>query len=98
MLPIVGRQADAWHAFGSAAALKRKAKIVDEHAERVGRDPKDIVRATALSLSEPWDEVRSTIEELHDAGFTYLTVSFPSEGQARLDEFITDVMPAFSGA
>jgi F420-dependent oxidoreductase-like protein len=95
MLPVVGRQADAWHAFGSVESLRRKAKIVDEHARRVDRDPAQIVRATALSLSEPWDEVRSTIEALSDLGFSYLTVSYPSEGQARLAEFVSDVMPAF---
>jgi F420-dependent oxidoreductase-like protein len=96
MLPIVGRQADAWHAFGSVESLKRKAKIVDEHARRVDRDPADILRATALSLSEPWDEVRATIDALRDVGFSYLTISYPSEGQARLDEFVTDVMPEFA--
>jgi F420-dependent oxidoreductase-like protein len=97
MLPIVGRQADVWHAFGSVDSLKRKARIVDEHAERVDRDPKDIVRATALSLSEPWDEVRSTVDRLRDAGFSYLTVSYPSEGQPRLDEFVDDIMPELTG-
>lgn len=98
MLPIVGRQADAWHAFGSVDALKRKARIVDEHAESAGRDPSSILRATGLSLSEPWDEVRATIDALDAAGFSYLTVSFPSEGQARLDEFVAEVMPAFTSA
>jgi F420-dependent oxidoreductase-like protein len=98
MLPIVGRQADAWHAFGSVDALKRKARIVDEHAERAGRDPSSILRATGLSLSEPWDEVRATVDALDAEGFSYLTVSYPSEGQARLDEFVTEVMPAFTSA
>ena len=93
MLPIVGRQADVWHAFGSPESLARKAKIVDESAERAGRDPKDIVRATALSLSEPWDEVRATVDRLRDIGVSYLTVSYPSEGQPRLEEFVDKVMP-----
>lgn len=97
MLPIVGRQADAWHAFGSVESLRRKARIVDEHARRVDRDPGDIVRATALSLSEPWDQVRATIDALSEAGFSYLTVSYPSEGQGRLEKFVGDVMPAFTG-
>jgi F420-dependent oxidoreductase-like protein len=98
MLPIVGRQADAWHAFGSVDSLRRKARIVDEHAERAGRDPAGIVRATGLSLSEPWDQVRATIEALQTEGFSYLSVSYPSEGQARLDEFVRDVMPSFTSS
>ena len=93
MLPIVGRQADVWHAFGSVESLERKAAIVDESAQRAGRDPKEIVRATALSLSEPWDEVRATVDRLRTIGVSYLTVSYPSEGQGRLEEFVAKVMP-----
>jgi F420-dependent oxidoreductase-like protein len=95
MLPIVGRYADVWHGFGSLAVLRRRSRIVDEHAERAERNPAAIRRATALSLSEPWDEVRGLIEALDDAGFSYLTVSYPSEGQARLEEFVESVMPAY---
>ena len=96
MLPIVGRHADVWHGFGSVSELKRKAAIVERAAEDAGRDPSTITRSTALSLSEPWDEVRTTISGLRDAGFEYLTVSFPSEGKERLDEFVEKVMPEFA--
>jgi F420-dependent oxidoreductase-like protein len=97
MLPIVGRFADVWHGFGSVRTLVRRSQIVDEHAENAGRDPASIRRSTALSLSEPWDEVKALIESLAGAGFSYLTVSFPSEGQPRLDEFVETVMPAYIG-
>ncbi|HVM36279.1 MAG TPA: TIGR03560 family F420-dependent LLM class oxidoreductase [Actinomycetota bacterium] len=97
MLPIAGRHADVWHGFGSPQRLVEKARIVDEHAERAGRDPEDILHATALSLSEPWDEVRRTVDALRDAGFGYLTVSWPSEGRARLEEFVERVMPEIAG-
>jgi F420-dependent oxidoreductase-like protein len=93
MLPIVGRWADAWHAFGSPRSMARKTKIVERAAEEAGRDPSDIVRSTALSLSEPWDEVRRTVDGLRDVGVSYLTVSWPSEGRGRLEEFIDKVMP-----
>jgi F420-dependent oxidoreductase-like protein len=93
MLPIVGRHADAWHSFGSADNLARKWTIVEDHARKAGRDPSAIVRATGLSLSEPWDEVRSTAAKLHRIGVSYLTVSWPSEGKPRLEEFVDQVMP-----
>jgi F420-dependent oxidoreductase-like protein len=98
MLPLVGRLADAWHAFGSIAALKRKSAIVDEHAERAGRDPATVTRATGLSLSEPWNEVIARANALRDAGFSYLTVSWPSEGRARLEEFVEKVMPELASS
>jgi F420-dependent oxidoreductase-like protein len=98
MLPLVARLADAWHAFGSVDTLKRKSAIVDEHAERAARDPADITRATGLSLSEPWDEVTAHANALRDAGFSYLTVSWPSEGRGRLEEFVEHVMPQLAGS
>ena len=96
MLPLVARRADVWHGFGNVDAIRRKSRMIDEHAAKVGRDPRTIRRATALSISEPWDEVRSTAEALSDAGVSYLTVSWPSEGKTRLDRFVEGVMPDLS--
>jgi F420-dependent oxidoreductase-like protein len=96
MLPLIGRQADVWHGFGSADSLGRKWSIVARAAEEAGRDPSSIVRSSNLSLSEPWDDVRRSFEVLRDAGFTYLVVSWPSEGRARAEEFVSDVMPTLS--
>jgi len=93
MLPMVGRLADAWHTFGDLLSLPRKWAIVAEHAERAGREASSIVRATDLSLSEPWGEVRARVEALHDLGFSYLVVSWPTEGRARVEEFVRVVMP-----
>ena len=96
MLPIVGRHAEVWHAFGSLDQLQRKWDIVARAAEEAGRDPETIARSTSLSLSEPWDEVRKRIAALQDAGWTYLEASWPSEGKGRLDEFVEQVMPEFT--
>ena len=92
MLPIVGRHADVWHAFGSGDDLRRKSRIVDEAAEAAGRDPASIQRATDLSISEPWDEVKRALEAKVEAGITYLTVSWPGQGQDHVEEFISEVM------
>lgn len=89
---IAARRADAWHSFGSPTELSRNAALLDEEATRAGRDPSTILRSTNLSLSQPWDEVRRTAEELASVGFSYLVVSWPSEGQGRLDEFVDRVM------
>jgi len=93
MLPIVARQADAWHAFGSDDSLARKSRLLDQLAEKAGRDPKVILRSASLSLSRPWDQVRRRASQLRAAGFGYLIAEWPSEGKRRLDEFIEKVMP-----
>jgi F420-dependent oxidoreductase-like protein len=93
MLPIVARQADAWHAFGSDDSLARKSRLLDQMAEKAGRDPKAILRSASLSLSRPWEQVRRRAAQLRAAGFAYLIAEWPSEGKRRLDEFVEKVMP-----
>ena len=96
MLPIVARQADAWHAFGSDDSMVRKSRLLDELAEKAGRDPKAILRSASLSLSRPWDQVRRRAAQLRSAGFAYLIAEWPSEGKGRLEEFVEKVMPELS--
>jgi F420-dependent oxidoreductase-like protein len=98
MLPIVARQADGWHAFGSAPGLARKARLIDELALKAGRDPGRILRSTSLSISEPWDQVRRRAEAVRKLGFSYLVVDWPSEGKRRLEEFVQEVMPELGAA
>jgi F420-dependent oxidoreductase-like protein len=93
MLPIVARQADAWHAFGSEDSMVRKSRLLDELAEKAGRDPKAILRSASLSLSRPWDQVRRRVAQLREGGFGYLIAEWPSEGKGRLDAFVEKVMP-----
>jgi hypothetical protein len=67
--------------------------IVRAAAEKAGRDPASILQSSSLSISEPWTEVRDVYERLVTAGVKYLIVGWPTEGKARLDEFMKDVMP-----
>ena len=97
MLPIVARKADAWHAFGSDQSLAGKSKLLDQLAEKAGRDPKAILRSASLSLSRPWDQVRRRAAQLREAGFGYLIAEWPTEGRGRLDEFVEKVMPEIAG-
>lgn len=91
MLPIVGRQADVWHSWGGRYA--EKWDVVHRAAEEAGRDAETIVRASSLSISEPWDEVRLAFDAHVANGVSYLVIDWPSEGRARLDVFIESVMP-----
>lgn len=93
MLPLVARRADVWHGFGEVRSIERKSRLLDDLAEKAGRDPSSIKRSTALSISEPWDQVRTRAEALAGLGVSYLTVGWPSEGKARLEEFVESVMP-----
>jgi F420-dependent oxidoreductase-like protein len=95
-LPLVSRYADAWHAYGSPDSLRAASDQIDRLAAEAGRDPKDIMRAASLGLSEPMDEVRKKIDDWRDAGFDYLVCSWPSEGRERVEEFAHTVLDAGS--
>ncbi len=97
MLPLVARHADVWHTFGDPATFARKSQLLDDLAVDAGRDPASITRATSLSLSEPWDEVRANAEELAAAGAQHLICGWPGEGQARVAEFVETVLPTLPG-
>ncbi len=93
MLPLAGRMADVWHSFGRPDTLARRWDIVRKSAENAGRDPAKITRATNLSISENWDEVRRVADGYRDKGLDYLIVSWPSEGRARVEEFVAKIAP-----
>ncbi len=93
-LPIVGRFADAWHGWASdATELAALNAIIDGAAEEAGRDPASILRASSLSISEPWDEVKAAYEWMHSGGIGYLVIDWPTEGQGRLEEFLERILP-----
>jgi F420-dependent oxidoreductase-like protein len=92
-LPLAARFADAWHAFGSPKSLAAASERLDQLASEAGRDPRSILRAGSLSLSEPMDKVQRHVEGWRDAGFDYLVCGWPSEGRERIEAFVTEVMP-----
>ena len=90
-LPLVGRQADVWHGWGGGYA--EKWDVIRRSAEKAGRDPAQILKSSSLSISEPWDEVRSEYETHLANGVSYLIVEWPTEGRKRLEQFIDKVLP-----
>ena len=68
--------------------------LLDQLAADAGRDPSSIRRAASLSLSEPWDQVQATAESLRAVGVSSLICGWPSEGRARVQEFVDQVLPS----
>jgi F420-dependent oxidoreductase-like protein len=94
-LPIAGRHADAWHGWADDAdEMAEMMAIVDHAAEAAGRDPSSILRASSLSISEPWDEVKAAYAWMRDAGMGYLVIEWPGEGRPRVEEFLERVAPS----
>jgi F420-dependent oxidoreductase-like protein len=96
-LPITGRYADVWHGWADdGAELAEMMAIVDRAAEEADRDPARILRASSLSISEPWDQVKAAFEWMVAGGIGYLMIEWPSEGRGRLEEFLEQVLPTLA--
>ena len=95
-LPLAARYADVWHTYGSPEELAALTSRLDTLADEAGRDPRAIVRASSLSLSEPDAEVRANIEQLAGLGFDYLVCGWPGEGRDRVEAFAHTVMADYT--
>ncbi|MFP5330795.1 MAG: LLM class flavin-dependent oxidoreductase [Acidimicrobiia bacterium] len=87
MMPIAARYADVWHAYGTPESLAPKNQRMTEHAERAGRDPKELKRASSLSLEDDLDTISRTVEAFEELGFDYLVCGWPSEARALVEPF-----------
>ena len=97
MIPLAARAADVWHCFSPIEELAHKTRVLEEYAERAGRDPASILRAASIPISDPWTEVVERIEVLRGLGFGYIVIEWPPEGPERLEEFARTVMPDVDG-
>ncbi len=95
-LPLAARYADVWHTYGAPAQMREMSQYLDGLARDAGRDPKAIVRAASLSLSEGWDDVRRSADAMRDIGIGYLVCGWPGEGQDRVAEFAQKIMGEYT--
>jgi F420-dependent oxidoreductase-like protein len=95
-LPLVAKYADVWHSFGTPTSLRDSYERIDQLAIEAGRDPSDILRAGSLSLDDI-ETARKHATKWRDAGYGYLVCGWPAAGDAQVERFVRDVMPAFSG-
>jgi alkanesulfonate monooxygenase SsuD/methylene tetrahydromethanopterin reductase-like flavin-dependent oxidoreductase (luciferase family) len=95
-LPLVARYADVWHTWGSPNSLTEANARIDELAAEAGRDPKDIQRASSLSLDD-LETARKHAGKWQDIGYDHLVCGWPEAGDAQVEAFAREVMPDFQG-
>jgi len=72
-LRITARYADEWNVWGTVDTLIHKMKILDQHCEDIGRDPKEIQRSAVALLFLSDDDkfigqIRETVDRAMIAG------------------------------
>lgn len=86
MMPIAARYADVWHSWGTPESMTAKSQRLSAHAEKAGRDPSEITRASSLSLDDV-DEARRQIDAWEKAGIEYLVCGWPGAGRPQVEAF-----------
>jgi probable F420-dependent oxidoreductase len=72
-LRITAEHADIWHYFGTPEDMGRKSKILDDWCAKVGRDPADIERSTAVDYGKITGDPIDLAEQYYALGFTQFT-------------------------
>lgn len=101
MLGIVAQYADAWNSSGTVEELAERNKILDEHCDRIGRDPSEIVRSlygwAAIMPDDPWESVdafEEVIGRYREVGINEFIIDQPPDHQLPiLERVATDVIP-----
>jgi alkanesulfonate monooxygenase SsuD/methylene tetrahydromethanopterin reductase-like flavin-dependent oxidoreductase (luciferase family) len=94
-LPLVGRYADVWHAWGTPNSLREANAAIDEFATQAGRDPASVTRASSLSLDD-LETARKHAAKWREAGYGYLVCGWPGAGESQVEAFIREVLPEFT--
>jgi alkanesulfonate monooxygenase SsuD/methylene tetrahydromethanopterin reductase-like flavin-dependent oxidoreductase (luciferase family) len=94
-LPLVGRYADVWHAWGTPNSLREANAAIDEFATQAGRDPASVTRASSLSLDD-LETARKHAAKWREAGYGYLVCGWPGAGESQVEAFVREVLPEFT--
>jgi alkanesulfonate monooxygenase SsuD/methylene tetrahydromethanopterin reductase-like flavin-dependent oxidoreductase (luciferase family) len=86
MMPICARFADVWHSWGTPEYMSEKSQRLSALAEKAGRDPSEILRASSLSLDNV-DDALAQIDAWEQTGFGYLVCGWPSAGRGQVEAF-----------
>src|SRR3954447_1846033 len=74
--PLVARDADVWHTWGTPNSLREANARIDELAAEAGRRPSDIMRAGSLSLDD-LETARKHATKWREADYGYLVCGWP---------------------
>jgi F420-dependent oxidoreductase-like protein len=105
MLGIVARYADRWNSMGTVDELTERMAHLDEACQKIGRDPKSILRsslhvASIVPSETPWDSVeafRDYLGRYQEAGFEECLFQPPPPAQwPVLEQVAAEVMPELS--
>ncbi|HXZ88208.1 MAG TPA: LLM class F420-dependent oxidoreductase [Candidatus Binataceae bacterium] len=95
-LGIVARHAQMWNSFGTPDVFRHKIARLQDHCERVGRDPATIEKSVLLTGLFALNEARRQIDAYAAAGVTHLIFSVSAATDRDfIRRFAREIIPAY---
>jgi F420-dependent oxidoreductase-like protein len=95
-LGIVARHAQMWNSFGTPDVFRHKIERLQDHCERIGRDPATIEKSVLLTGLFALDEARRQIDAYVAAGVTHLIFSVSAATDRDfIRRFAREIIPAY---
>ena len=94
-LGIVARHAQIWNSFGTPDVFRHKIARLQDHCERIGRDPATIEKSVLLSGLFALNEARREIDAYAAAGVTHLIFSVSPTDRDFIRRFAREIIPVY---
>jgi F420-dependent oxidoreductase-like protein len=94
-LGIVARHAQMWNSFGTPEIFRDKIARLEEHCQRIGRDPAEIEKSVLLNASFALDDARRQIDDYVAAGVTHIIFSLRPADRAWIRSFAERIIPCY---
>jgi F420-dependent oxidoreductase-like protein len=94
-LRIVARHAQMWNCFGTPEAFRSKIARLEEHCQRIGRDPATIEKSVLLGETFPVNDARRQVDAYVAAGVTHIVFSVNMAERAWVRSFAEEIIPGY---
>ncbi len=94
-LGIVAQHAQMWNSFGTPELFRHKIARIEDHCERVGRDPAAIEKSVLVPGTFALDGARRQIDDYVAAGVTHIIFSISPADRVWVRNFAEQIIPNY---
>jgi F420-dependent oxidoreductase-like protein len=94
-LGIVAQHAQMWNTFGTPEVFRHKIARIEDHCERVGRDPAAIEKSVLVAGTFALDDARRQIDAYVAAGVTHIIFSISPADGVWVRNFAEQIIPNY---
>jgi F420-dependent oxidoreductase-like protein len=94
-LRVVALHAQMWNSFGTPEVFRKKITQLEEHCQRIGRDPATIEKSVLVNGTFPLGDARRHVDAYTAAGVTHIVFSVGPADRDWVRGFAEKIIPAY---